>query len=87
MADLDTYRIEINELDDQIIKLFEARMQVARNVGRYKKERNLPILNAEREALVIEKNVAKLEDKSLEDVTKRFLQTMMDLSKELQEQL
>lgn len=87
MADLDTYRIEINELDDQIIKLFEARMQVARNVGRYKKERNLPILNVEREALVIEKNVAKLEDKSLEDVTKRFLQTMMDLSKELQEQL
>ena len=87
MADLDTYRIEINELDDQIIKLFEARMQVARNVGRYKKERNLPILNAEREALVIEKNVAKLEDKGLEDVTKRFLQTMMDLSKELQEQL
>lgn len=87
MTDLDKYRVEINELDDQIIKLFEARMQVARNVGRYKLERNLPILNAEREALVIENNVAKLEDKSLEDVTKRFLQTMMDLSKELQEQL
>ena len=59
----------------------------AREVGEYKKERNLPILNLEREKEVIERNVLKLEDASLADVTKRFLQHMMDLSKELQKDL
>lgn len=84
MSELEKYRLKINELDDQIIKLFEERMQVARAVGEYKKERNLPILNAEREKEVIKNNVSKLKDPSLSNVAEQFLQTMMDLSKELQ---
>lgn len=87
MANLDDLRVEINEIDDQIIRLFERRMQVARAVGTYKKERNLPILNAEREKAVLQVNLDKLDDQTLRSVGERFLQTMMDLSKELQEEL
>lgn len=87
MSELDKYRVEINEIDDKIIELFEARMHVAKKVGLYKKERNLPILNKDREAIVIERNVSKLKDKSLANYTTRFFEKLMDLSKELQEKL
>ncbi|AMC94330.1 hypothetical protein AOC36_10205 [Erysipelothrix larvae] len=87
MTELEKYRDQIDALDEQLIALFEERMNVARGVGEYKKERGLPILNAEREAIVIEKNVARVKDESLKEVAKVFLQTMMDLSKEVQKHL
>lgn len=87
MSELDKYRVEINEIDDKIIELFEARMHVAKKVGLYKKKRNLPILNKDREAIVIERNVSKLKDKSLANYATRFFEKLMDLSKELQEKL
>lgn len=87
MTELERYRQEINDLDDQLIRLFERRMKVARAVGEYKKERGLPILNLEREKVVLDQNVAKLEDPSLEGVAREYLQHMMDLSKSLQKDL
>lgn len=87
MSKLDEYRVKIDALDEQLIALFEERMLVAREVGEYKKENGLPILNLDREAIVIEKNVARVKDESVKGVAKVYLQTMMDLSKQLQKDL
>ena len=43
VLDIDKLRDEIDDIDKQIIELFEKRMDVVLNVAKYKMERNLPI--------------------------------------------
>lgn len=42
-------RDEIDEIDSQIIELFEKRMQVCSKVAEYKIENNMPVLDSTRE--------------------------------------
>lgn len=46
---LDELRLEIDKIDDQLIKLFQERMEVAAKIGQFKKENGLPVLNSQRE--------------------------------------
>ena len=46
---LDELRVEIDKIDDQLIKLFQERMDVAVKIGEYKKNNNIPVLNSQRE--------------------------------------
>ena len=49
MRDLSEIRRDIDEIDSQLIDLFKRRMDCAKEVGYYKKERGIPILNQQRE--------------------------------------
>lgn len=62
MPDLSDYRAQIDEIDGQITRLLERRMRVVEGVARYKLEKGMPVLQPEREAQVIEKQVARLEN-------------------------
>ncbi|MCL2085126.1 MAG: chorismate mutase [Oscillospiraceae bacterium] len=46
---IEELRREINGVDDQLLKLFARRMEIVSEIGRYKKERSLPVLDRERE--------------------------------------
>lgn len=50
MTDLTALRKEIDEIDRQLVALLERRMDVAAGVAAYKRENNLPVLDAGREA-------------------------------------
>lgn len=52
---LENYRNEIDEIDEQLINLLNARFAVTKNVGEYKRKNNLPILNNSREEQIINK--------------------------------
>ena len=54
MRDLSEIRKEIDEIDNQLIDLFKRRMDCAKEVGFYKKERGIPVLNREREDEILE---------------------------------
>ena len=54
MDALEGYRKEIDNIDKEITRLFEERMNVVLKVAEYKKENNLPIFHKGREAVVIE---------------------------------
>ena len=41
--DLDTLRIQIDEIDRQMVELFDRRMRVAAEIAAYKKENGLKI--------------------------------------------
>ena len=56
MDKLEQARKLINEADKGIAELFCKRMDAARLVAEYKKERGLPILDEARENAVVEKN-------------------------------
>ena len=84
MADLDSYRVRIDEIDREITKLFEERMNVVLNVAKYKMENNLPIFNRGREDEVIQKNIGYLENKDYSGELEEFYNDLMEVSRHLQ---
>ena len=47
--DLQELRKEIDSIDDELVRLFGQRMEIAAKIADYKKENNLPILVPARE--------------------------------------
>ena len=85
MDKLQEARLQINEIDKDMAELFERRMQAARVIAEYKKERGLQIYDAKREQAVIEKNSAFIKDCDIRSYYVRFLQDEMAVSKQYQE--
>lgn len=54
MNDIELLRKQISEVDAEIINLIALRQQISKKIGEYKKEHNLPVLDAAREALLHE---------------------------------
>lgn len=84
MSELDGYRNQIDEIDSQLVSLFEQRMDIAQKVVEYKIKNNLPIYNGTREKQVIEKNINKLKNKQYAALTERYFESLMEISRELQ---
>ena len=84
---MEKFRKQINEVDEKLKELFVERMQIVKEIGMYKLEHNLPILDKEREQELLEKNVKTIKDLCFRDLYGEFYQKLMDLSKELQERI
>lgn len=84
MEDLKAYRDRIDEIDAQLVNLFEERMEIVLKIADHKKANNIPILNEGREREVIEKNTARLRNINFADSLGKFFVYMMGLSKEEQ---
>lgn len=87
MDKLDEARKRINEIDAELARLFTERMIAAGAVAAYKKEHGLPILDATREAQVLERGLARIEDEALREHYVSFLKALMDISKRYQSEL
>ena len=87
MRTLEELRVEIDRIDQQMVQLFEERMQVVAEVMAVKKAAGLPILDASREEAVVVKNTARLSDPALADYYERLIRQMMALSREYQAKL
>lgn len=77
-------REEINEIDDAFIHLFEKRMDLVGEIGAYKKERNMPIKNEEREDEIISRLEAKARPEYREFVG-RLYRTIFDMACDFEE--
>ncbi|EJP19538.1 chorismate mutase domain protein [Lachnoanaerobaculum sp. ICM7] len=53
MNELENLRERIDTIDKELIALFEERMNVVNDIAEYKIKNNLPILNQNREDIVI----------------------------------
>lgn len=87
MNELEQCRKEIDEIDKELVNLFERRMDVAIRVANYKKENDLPIYDEERESKVIKKNVDNLRNKNYDLLARRFFLSIMELSRSIQESI
>ena len=47
--DLQDYRIRIDKVDDELLRLFKARMDISAEIAQYKKEHGIPVLDPSRE--------------------------------------
>ena len=61
--DLLELRKEIDRIDDQLIPLLMARMDVSEQVAKYKVERGIPVLNEERERQILDDVAGKCGDR------------------------
>lgn len=84
MEDLKQLRDKIDVIDEKIVALFEERMETVLKVAEYKKQNNVPVLNAGREKEVIEKNINRLKNKEFGDSLEKFFIHLMNLSKDEQ---
>ena len=87
MNKLEEARKIINEVDTQMAQLFVKRMQAAEMVFEHKKAFGLPILDQAREAAVIEKNAALIENDVLRGYYIDYIKHMMSLSRAYQYRL
>lgn len=85
MISLEESRKKIDDIDTQLMKLFEERMNVVVDVALYKKENNLEIFQAAREKEVIIKNTERVEE-NLKIYAEEFLEDLMKVSKKYQKE-
>lgn len=77
-------RGEIDTIDAEMAALFERRMRAVADVARYKAETGKPVFDAVREAAVLDKNIARLQDETLRPYYRAFLQEAMAVSRAYQ---
>lgn len=84
---LEEARNIINEVDTQMAELFVRRMRAAEMVAQYKQEHGMPILDAEREEVVIRNGSARVEDDVLRGYYVDFMRDTMAVSRRYQQRL
>ncbi len=77
-------RARIDEIDGQLVPLFEARMAVSSEVARVKERHDMPVFDAAREDAVIARAQARLADPANAEALRRFYRALMDISKQRQ---
>ena len=81
---LETLRQEIDSIDAQIFVLFEQRLAVAKQIGAYKKEHGLSVLDSSRED--VKKDQVKTSvSPELEPYAVELLEVLMKAAKAIQE--
>jgi chorismate mutase/prephenate dehydratase len=86
-TDLDVLRLQIDRLDDQIVRLLNERAKVVVEIGRVKAHTNAPIYAPDREKAVLEKvrilNKGPLSNRSLEAVYREMMSGSFALERPL----
>ena len=81
MDALDKARREIDAVDAELAALFERRMAAVLAVAQYKQAHGLPIFDAAREKVVLDKAEARIQDPALRPYYRDHVQNMMDVAK------
>lgn len=83
--DLQELRKNINEIDEQMLHLFEKRMSIASQIAEYKIKNGLPVFQSDREKEIIQRVRNNVAD-GLENGAEVLYNTIMDISKSQQYQ-
>ncbi len=84
MKDISVCRAELDAIDAQLVKLFEARMHVSRDVALYKYEHHLEILDATREQQVLTERARQVDEDAFREPAVELFKEIMRLSREEQ---
>ena len=84
--DIKEARKKIDEIDEQLIKLFTERMNTAASIAEYKKQNTKPVFDPAREREIINKMTSETTPE-LESYAKTLYLTLFDLSRSYQKKL
>ena len=80
---LEELRGQIDEIDQQMVELFKARMEASSQVAEYKKEKGLPVLDAGRERVLLGK-IADQAGEDFADYAQSMYRTILAASRSYQ---
>lgn len=83
--ELKDYREKIDEIDREILRLFEKRMTLAEEIGRWKQENSLPVFQPDREIRKLESLKQQADPKWVAYDTALF-QKLFELSRSCQDE-
>ncbi len=81
---LEELRDEINEIDEKLIELFKDRMQVVKEIARYKLDNERPVLDESREEFIIRKHTGNVNDPELSREIGEFIKGLLKISRDAQ---
>jgi len=84
--DLDIIRQEIDQIDNQIVKLLEERMHLVEGVVAYKKASGKPILDTKREEVIFKKVRSRVSNKNYQETIVATFSDILKRSRDYQEQ-
>ena len=87
MEKLEIYRDLIDSIDNQIIELYVKRMEIVKEITELKIENDLPVLDQNREKIMLEKNLEKVKDNEFKKYYKDVLEGFLKASKEMQKDI
>lgn len=85
MRSLEESRAALDAVDRELVRLFEQRMHIVRDVAAYKRAHGLPVLDRSREAQVLDSRTAMLTDERLTGSVRTLFEQLMALSRAEQE--
>ena len=87
MEKLEICRDLIDSIDNSIIELYEKRMDIIKEITKYKIEKGLPVLDQNREDSMLKKNIAKIKNEEYKKYYKDVLDGYLKASKKMQEEI
>ena len=81
MKDLKETRMALDQVDREIVRLFEERMGLSRDVAAYKMAHGLPVLDRSREEIVLQSRCSMLQDGHWAPAIRELYETIMALSR------
>lgn len=85
---LQHWRNEIDTIDAEILEYIAQRIEIVKKVGEYKKENNMPFLDATRRDQILENKMKLAKEKDLcPDLTKNLYTLLHDYSLSIEEKL
>ena len=86
IQEMKNFRKEIDAIDEKLVKLFQRRMEISREIGKYKRLHEIPVLDVSREAEKLKK-VSELADKNMEEYCMILYNKIMELSRDYQNKI
>lgn len=86
MEYLEKLRSEIDDIDRELTKLFEKRIDIVLKIADYKKNKNMEIFQEDREKQVLKNALFHLENTEYSEEIVRMLSCIMDISKDIQKE-
>lgn len=87
MTDLERYRQEIDRIDKELVALWQERTAITDQVGRYKQEHGMNVLDRSREEAVLEGKKALVSDPDLRQDVVTLYEAILSISRRRQRRL
>ena len=87
MEKLEICRDLIDSIDNSIIELYEKRMDIIKEITKYKIENGLPVLDQAREDSMLKKNIEKIKNEEYKKYYKDVLDGYLKASKKMQKEI
>lgn len=87
MRELADIRKDLDQVDREIVALFEKRMGLTTQVAQYKISKGMPVLDRSREEIVLQSRASMLEDSRFCGEVRELFECIMALSRREQERL